>query len=157
MKSIINSLLAMTLAFLSVQGVRGEVRMNPVFTGDMVLQQQARVMLRGTAAPGSRVMVKAGWRSGSSYTRADAGGDWMLPLDTPVAGGPYDIVVSDRDGSITLGDVLIGDVWVCGGQSNMEMPMRGFHGQPVEGTLDMIARARGDRPVRLFRQRHAWS
>lgn len=147
----------MALAILSVQGVYGEVRMNQVFTGDMVLQQQARVTLRGTAAPGSRVRVRAGWRSGTSDTRADAGGNWMLPIDTPVAGGPYDIVVSDRDGSVTLGGVLIGDVWVCGGQSNMEMPMRGFHGQPVEGTLDMIARARADRPVRLFRQRHAWS
>lgn len=155
MKSILRSVsvLLMTIAI----NAGAEVKMNPIFTGDMVLQQQAEVTMRGTAAPGSRVKVRAAWRPGTIATRADSDGNWKLQLSTPDAGGPYDIVVTDRDGSLTLPGVLIGDVWVCGGQSNMEMPLRGFPGQPVTGTLDMITRADADRPIRLFRQQHAWS
>lgn len=69
-------------------------------------------------------------------------------MPTPEAGGPYTVELSDSE-PLTLRDVLIGEVWLCSGQSNMEMPMRGFLNQPVEGSADAIIRAKAATPIRL--------
>ena len=69
-------------------------------------------------------------------------------MPTPEAGGPYTIELSDGE-RLTLRDVLIGEVWLCSGQSNMEMPVHGFPNQPVEGSAEAIIRARAATPIRL--------
>lgn len=155
--------LAIASALIAVEqgaGARAaaEVSLSPIFSSNMVLQQQAQVEMRGTARPGSRVTVTPSWNKKSRVTAtADASGAWNATLATPAAGGPYSITVADPDGSVELSDVLIGDVWVCGGQSNMEMPLRGFAGQPAAGTADMIARADAARDLRLFKQPRAYN
>lgn len=158
---ILNSLaVAAALAIISTGGSfesAAAVKLSPIFSSNMVMQQNADVELRGYAAPGSTVKVKPSWNPKARLSAtASADGSWKLILATPPAGGPYTIAVSDTDGEVRLDDVLIGDVWVCGGQSNMEMPLRGFAGQPAKGTADMIARADGDRALRLFRQPRAY-
>ena len=72
----------------------------------------------------------------------------MVELPTIEAGGPYEVTISDGE-AVTLKNVMLGEVWICSGQSNMEMPMKGFKNQPVEnGNLDA---ARGTNPnIRLF-------
>lgn len=65
----------------------------------------------------------------------------MLNISTPVAGGPYEITFNDGE-LLTLKNILIGEVWFCSGQSNMEMPMSGFDRQPTQGTNDVIAKAK---------------
>lgn len=145
-------------AFGSMSRIEAEVKLSPIFTSNMVLQQQARVEMRGTARPGSRVTITPSWdKKVKLTTTADAAGNWMLAVSTPEAGGPYTVTVADADGKVELTDVLIGDVWVCGGQSNMEMPLRGFAGQPAHGTADMIARADSKRALRLFKQPRAYN
>src|SRR5690606_19965390 len=67
-------------------------------------------------------------------------GKWKLKISTPVAGGPYNIELDDGD-KLVLTDILIGEVWFCGGQSNMEMPMKGFKGQPIIGSNEAILRS----------------
>lgn len=146
-----------SLCVMAAVPARAEVKLAPIFSSNMVLQQQATVRVHGTAAAGSNVKVTAPWQRKAIETRAGSDGEWSLELPTPSYSGPYDITVSDRDGKVTLENVLVGDVWLCGGQSNMEMPMRGFSGQPVHGTIDMIAGADADRDLRLFQQPKAWS
>lgn len=138
--------------------VNAEVKLSPIFSSGMVLQQQAEVELRGTAKAGSKVTVTPSW-NGKMHLSAVAGADgsWRIALPTPEAGGPYSVTVADADGAVELTDVLVGDVWVCGGQSNMEMPLRGFKGQPTQGTADMIARANPKRALRLFKQPRAYA
>ena len=89
-------------------------------------------------------------------TNVDAKGEWKLSLQTPVAGGPYSITFSDGE-DLTLQNILIGEVWFCSGQSNMEMPVKGFRGQPVFGSQPYIVSANPKRPLRLYTVKNAWS
>lgn len=73
----------------------------------------------------------------------------MLKVKTPGAGGPYEIKISDGE-KILLKNILIGEVWFCSGQSNMEMPMQGFDRQPITGGTDIIVKAKISTPIRIF-------
>lgn len=98
----------------------------PSIIGDnMLLQQNANVKLWGKAGPGETVVVSAGWQAEGRAVAGDDG-KWAAQLKTPAAGGPYDITVTGKKSAITITNVLIGEVWVCSGQSNMEMPLAGW-------------------------------
>lgn len=117
------------------------------FSDNMVLQQQDQVWLWGNAT-GKRVQVTTGWNGKEYSVRPDRQGKWKVQVETPRAGGPYDISFDDGE-KTTLQNILIGEVWLCSGQSNMEMPMKGFKGQPVEGSNMDILRSKNSQ-LRLF-------
>lgn len=162
MKSIVNFKMkccgAVAAALLAATpAAMAHVELAPMFTSNMVLQREATVNIHGTARPGSRVTVKPSWCR-AVKTQAAADGRWQAALDVPRATGEaLSIAITDPDGTVTLDNILAGDVWVCGGQSNMEMPLRGWPGQPAEGTADLIARASKATGVRLYRQPRNWS
>ncbi len=98
------------------------LRLAGVFSDHMVLQRDAPVTLWGWADPGSRVLAQiAGRRAGGI---ADAAGRWQVRLGSRPAGGPYVLEVRDSRSALSFRDVLFGDVWLCSGQSNMEMSLR---------------------------------
>lgn len=98
----------------------------PVIFGDnMVLQQNADVPLWGKAAPGKTVQVKTSWDKKSYKTVAGEDGKWKVVVKTQSYGGPYEITISDGK-SLTLQNIMLGEVWLCSGQSNMEMPLAGW-------------------------------
>lgn len=100
-----------------------KVTLFPVFTDNMVLQQNTQVRLWGEARPDKKVTAVTSW-NGATYTAVSgADGAWSLSVDTPSAGGPYTITLSDGKEKTVLENVLIGEVWICSGQSNMEMKM----------------------------------
>lgn len=154
----------------------------------MVLQRESKANLWGTADANSTVTIQASWQKNAVTTKADANGKWKTSIQTPAAGGPYTIYVTDvtesskgskvskgsRKGKGTSGlletietletpetlealkasgvllqNVLSGEVWVCAGQSNMEMPMKGFKNQPVENAVSDILHSK-DSQLRLF-------
>ena len=122
----------------------------PSILGDnMVLQQQTEVELWGKARPNAVVTVKTSWNNRVYKLSSDGKGNWSLKVSTPVAGGPYKITFNDGE-LLTLQNILIGEVWFCSGQSNMEMPMGGFDRQPVRGTNDLIAKAKPSTPIRMY-------
>jgi sialate O-acetylesterase len=122
----------------------------PAILGDnMVLQQQSRVKIWGNAKKKSNVTVKTSWNDNAYIVSSDDKGDFLAEIQTPVAGGPYKISISDGEEMI-LKNILIGEVWFCSGQSNMEMPVKGFNGQPVKGSLDVIAKADAATPIRMY-------
>lgn len=144
------SFVAAALMLLPACGAVARVSLPSVLSSGMVLQQQSDVRLWGTARAGAAVKVKASWDGRTVRASADAGGRWSVTVKTPAASRtPYDIVISDGEETV-LGNVLVGEVWLCAGQSNMEMPMRGFDRQPLRGTNDVIARAKPSVPVRMF-------
>ncbi len=117
-----------------------KVELPRILSDHLVLQQKSDANLWGKAAPSSKVSVKTGWDSKEYSVRSDRDGNWKLAVKTPEAGyTPYSITISDKDGSVTLSDILIGEVWLCGGQSNMEMPLDGFGSCPIEGSIEEIA------------------
>ncbi len=98
-----------------------EVSVPHVFSDHMVLQQQRDVPVWGKANPGEKVSVQLGQNAPVSAT-ADNDGKWQVKLPTGEAGGPYTLTITAAN-TITINDVLIGEVWYCGGQSNMEWPV----------------------------------
>lgn len=72
-----------------------------------------------------------------------------MKIETPQAGGPYELSLSDGK-ELKLHNILIGEVWICSGQSNMEMPMKGFKAQPVAGTPEELMLCK-DQQLRLLR------
>lgn len=99
-----------------------EVSLSPLFSDNMVLQQNGRPLLWGRAAPGTIVKISTSWNGKSYNVTADGNGDFKVRLSTSKFGGPYQIRVTQGN-TISLNNVLLGDVWLCSGQSNMEMPL----------------------------------
>ena len=99
---------------------KADIRLPNIINSNMVLQQQSAVKLWGWAGPNEKIYITTSWNNklDSTITTRDAG--WMLTVQTPAAGGPYKITLKG-DNKIILDNVLIGEVWVCSGQSNMEM------------------------------------
>jgi sialate O-acetylesterase len=107
-----------------------EVRLSEVFGDHMVLQRDRPLRLWGQATPGKTLTVELGGRSGTAHVGPD--GRWRVQLAPLPAGGPHRLVVMG-DQTVTLNNVLIGDVWLLGGQSNMEWPL----GQTDTGTQEV--------------------
>ena len=105
--------------------VQARVVMPGIFTDNMVLQRNDTITLFGTADKGKRVTVKAGWGKEATATADAATGKWSVKIATSDAGGPYTITVSDGK-KLELKNVMLGEVWFCSGQSNMEMPIAGW-------------------------------
>ena len=107
----------------------------------MVLQQQTEVCLWGWTDRGAdaTVTLSTSWSKGKLKVKADANGRWEFRVATPEGSFvPQTVTVSDSDEKKTLSDVLIGEVWLASGQSNMEMPLHGFAGCPVENSAEHI-------------------
>lgn len=149
MRNLQRTLLAVALLCTIPPSARAVVKLPAIFSDGMVMQQQTNANLWGTATPNANVHITVGWNPAKSYsTRADKDGKWTTSLPTPKAGGPYSIVFNDGTRT-TLKNILIGELWLCSGQSNMEMPMKGFKNQPVaNATMDIL---RSTNPqIRLF-------
>jgi len=146
MKKII---LLSILYFLNFS-LEAKVVLAPVLGDNMVLQQNSKVALWGSASPCSKVIISCSWSKAKTVVRSDSDGRWFARVSTPSAGGPFDISFSDGD-KTSISNILIGEVWICLGQSNMRMPMKGFNGQPVEGASEYIVSARPEMNMRLCR------
>ena len=124
-------------------------RLAPSFTSGAVLQRQSKVAVWGIATAGIDVEVKASWGA-HSHATADAQGRWLAHITTPKAGGPFALTVKTADTSMTMTDILVGEVWLCSGQSNMEMPLEGWPpNDTIQGSAAAIAGA-DDPNLRLF-------
>ncbi|MNK03644.1 hypothetical protein D3C87_214940 [compost metagenome] len=153
----ITNLLIIALLVCSFIQVEAKVKLNAVFGNHMVLQQQAQVTFKGSASANKRVRVTVGWNAKKYTGVADASGHFEITIPTPVSvAKPYEISFNDGE-ELVLKNILIGEVWFCSGQSNMEMPVKGFRGQPVFGTLKHIVTANPGRKIRLYTVRRAWS
>ena len=96
------------------------IRLPNVINNNMVLQQQSAVKLWGWAGPAEKIYITTSWNNKLDSTIATRDANWMIMVQTPAAGGPYTITLKGGN-TIVLNNVLIGEVWVCSGQSNMEM------------------------------------
>lgn len=126
-----------------------KVKLPSILASNMVLQQQTGVKLWGNAKTSTKVTVTTSWNNKKYMVLSNTNGEWSVEVTTPISGGPYRITFSDGE-VLILENILIGEVWFCSGQSNMEMPMRGFDRQPLNGTNDIIAKAKSSTPIRIF-------
>lgn len=110
---------------LCMFNVHAQVKLSPLFSDNMVLQQQTKAPVWGTTKPNRKVEILTSWDQKKYVAQADNRGRWKTEVTTPVAGGPYNITISDGK-KVKLSNVMIGEVWVCSGQSNMEMQVEGW-------------------------------
>ena len=118
-------LLTLFAASLLAASLQAEVTLPFVFTDHMILQQKSTLHVEGTATPAATVVFQTTWTRKTLTATADAAGRWSMDIVTPKAGGPYRMTFSDGTPTV-IDDVLVGEVWLASGQSNMEMPLAGW-------------------------------
>ena len=132
---------------LAASAADAKVRLPHIIGDNMVLQQQTDARLWGWDKPGTRVSVTVSWNEETYTATTGRDGKWMVKVPTPKASyTPLSITFDDGEPTI-ISNVLSGEVWVCAGQSNMEMPMRGFGNCPVDGYVDEVLHAREYRGI----------
>ncbi len=98
------------------------LEMPAVFSDGMVLQRNTLVKIWGTSSPQVKIKVKGSWGA-EGTCKSDANGNWIISLQTGEAGGPYILQIVSGDKNRQFENVMLGEVWICSGQSNMEMPL----------------------------------
>jgi sialate O-acetylesterase len=134
---------SLIVLFLAAAAVSyADVKLPAIFSDNMVLQQKSNAAVWGWADPGEKIAVTTSWKK-SANTAAGKNGRWILKLTTPKAGGPYTITIKGKN-TVELKNVMLGEVWVCSGQSNMQWSMRAS-----ENPDENIAKAKYPN-IRLF-------
>ena len=132
-----------------VTGISAQIQMGPLFSDDMILQRESQVPIWGLSSPNEKVTVLSSWNNKTTSTKADNNGNWNVKIETPQAGGPYQLNISTNNSVLNYSNVLIGEVWIASGQSNMQMALFGGGKEPVLGSIDMIAQSKNS-SIRLF-------
>ncbi|MDE7472382.1 MAG: sialate O-acetylesterase [Muribaculaceae bacterium] len=147
-------------AAISISSVsKAAIELPDIVSDNMVLQQQSNARLWGWATPGSVITVKPSWTGARAVkTRTADNGRWDVAVATPEASfTPYTLSIKGDGSDITLDNVLVGEVWFCSGQSNMEMPVKGYNMQPVDGSARAVAESRRYPGIRMANVPHAQS
>ena len=112
------SLYVIILLFFSSHS-EAQLRLPAIISSGMVLQQNDSASLWGWGNPAERILVTTSWNGKTDTATVNNRANWKIKVKTPAAGGPYTITLKGNN-IILLNDVMIGEVWVCAGQSNME-------------------------------------
>lgn len=147
-RSLLASALVLAAVGISQSLVHADVRLPKVFGSHMVLQQEKPIVIWGWAAPGEDIRVQIGTEQGE--TKANEQGEWKVTLPALKAGGPLVMTVTGAN-TVRFDDVMLGEVWLCSGQSNMEMGIG-----MVRDSKEEIANA--DYPqIRLLKVAKRWT
>ena len=141
-------LFLLTALFAAATTISAKVVLPKIFASGMVMQQQTDANLWGEAKADATVKIATSWNKKTVSVKAGNDGKWTAKIQTPAAGGPYSITFNDGEKTV-IDNILVGELWICSGQSNMEMPMKGFKNQPVENAVEDILHS-GDSKMRLF-------
>lgn len=148
----INALFFSVLVLFLLSGtkeIKARIALPAFFSNGMVLQQQAQVALWGKSDKlRSKISVKTSWNKKKYVALTNEKGNWKIKVETPASGGPYTIQISDGQ-TLTIENVLIGEVWLCSGQSNMEMRVSGSYNDPITSSLDAIVTSENSK-IRMF-------
>lgn len=140
-------LLSLCMAVLLAVELQAKVILPALLCDNMVIQQNSVACLWGKS-DASVLTVKPSWTEKEYRTDISGNGSFQLWIETPSAGGPFEIEFDDGE-KTTVRNVMVGEVWICAGQSNMDMPMSGYPWQPVNGALEAVVEAK-EYPVHVF-------
>lgn len=135
-----NTILAFLTVFLffSYNTSFAKIKLPSIIASNMVLQRNTTVKIWGWATPGEKISIKASWISEIVKITASENGRWEIAIKTTLSKESQSIQLKSSESNINLENILFGEVWVCSGQSNMRMPLKGYTGQPTfEGNLSV--------------------
>ena len=148
MKRALTALLALIAAAGTISA---KITLPEIIGDNMVLQQDTKVRIWGKASAGKTVTITTSWSREKVRVTADNQGNWLASIQTPKASYTrHSMAISDGE-AVRLDNILIGEVWFCGGQSNMEMPLNGFWDCPIEGSNEEIATSGRRDGIRLVK------
>lgn len=136
-------ILSILIGLISCIFASAQIRVPDIFSDNAILQQNSKVKIWGIAKANSAVSVKGSWNNEIIQIKSDANGKWIAELNTIKASfTPYAITIINEQDQYTINNVLLGDVWLCSGQSNMEMPVRGWLPEcPIDNTGALVQEA----------------
>lgn len=143
------ALLLFCFSLVAFTRVSAEVRLPAILSSNMVLQRNTTAMLWGWAEAGEEITIRLSWQKKPLKVTADASGRWKVGVVTTDARDAQRIEFTCAHTTLSLVNVLFGEVWLCSGQSNMQQPLKGFPGQPTLGGNEAIAKS-GNPNLRLF-------
>lgn len=142
------------IAFLAAAAGYSQTTLPSFFGDNMVLQQNETIAIWGSDSPNTKIEITAGWGA-KSTVETTANGTWKTTLKTIKASFDTYTVVIKGSSTLTLKNVLLGEVWFCSGQSNMEMPMKGMKNSPINRSNEFILNSENPR-IRLFNTERNW-
>lgn len=129
--------------------MQAKIILPDLVSNHMVLQRNTEVKLWGWADANEKITIRLSWDKKPISINADKDGNWEVKVKTTLEVSPQTIQLKSKDSYILIEDVLFGEVWLCSGQSNMEMPLKGYQGQPIFGSTEAILKA-NNKNLRLF-------
>uniref|UniRef100_UPI00404A2539 sialate O-acetylesterase n=1 Tax=Flavobacterium sp. TaxID=239 RepID=UPI00404A2539 len=141
--------IAILLNLTIIFSAKAQIKLPAIVSSNMVLQRNTTVNIWGWAAPAEKITIKTSWIKNEMNVTANSDGSWKVAVITTDSKAPQTISLKSKTSNIVLENILFGEVWLCSGQSNMEMPVKGFNGQPTFGSAEAIMHANNPN-LRLF-------
>ena len=129
--------------------LQASIKVASVLGDNMVLQRNSEVKIWGKSTPNQKLNILTSWNKTKIAIVANEKGEWLVKAKTTEAGGPYTIIISSGKEKVLLQNILLGEVWLCSGQSNMEMAVSGYPDAPTNGSMDALFTANNNN-IRLF-------
>ena len=145
-------ILGVFLFLFTAQAAMGKVVLPDMLSDNMVLQQNSYIKLWGIAKPNKCVKIRTSWSDKEYKYCTKKDGSFLISVKTPNASFTSHSIAFQEGKSITrISNILIGEVWFCSGQSNMEMTFKGFNNQPIENAEKIISEADPNSGIRMLR------
>tara|TARA_R110002072_G_scaffold1380_5_gene11629 strand:- start:19739 stop:21190 length:1452 start_codon:yes stop_codon:yes gene_type:complete len=142
-------IIALVSGLMFPQAIKAEIKLPAIVSSNMVLQRNTTIVLWGWADPKEKIVINASWLSESISSKADKEGNWRIEVKTTNSKESQTIKIKSVSSTIILENILFGEVWLCSGQSNIGMRMKGNPGQPIFGSNRALVKANNPN-LRLF-------
>ena len=129
--------------------VSQDLKLPTIFSNNMIMQQESVVSIWGWSKPNSKVSINVSWNKKKHKTKSNNKGEWLLKILTPKAGKVHKISIGTNTDLIHITNVLMGEIWIASGQSNMQMNLNGYKNEPIIGANDAIANSKNSQ-IRFF-------
>ena len=137
------------LNLMLVFSAKAQIKLPAILSSNMVLQRNTTINLWGWAAPSEKISIKTSWTKNQLNIAANNDGTWKVNIVTTNSKEPQKISIKSKTSNILLENILFGEVWLCSGQSNMQMPLKGNEGEPVIGSSTAIMNS-NNKNLRFF-------
>ena len=126
-----------------------DLKLPSIISDNMILQQDSDVSFWGWSKSNSQVLINVSWNKKTFKVKSDSKGKWLLKVKTPKSGKSHQVSFQSNSKRVVISNILMGEVWVASGQSNMQMNLDGYRNEPVFGSNDAIAKSNNSK-IRFF-------